>query len=1035
MRRLYECALRLLAPLVLLLLLLAGSGAARADTTIALWKSFDGRVNFTGTQVTLRTRANNSRSPGDACVVAAPGTVRKASLSLPLGATVLSAQLYWAGSGIPDSTVTFEGKDITAGRKFSSTTVGNGFNYFGGAADVTGIVQAKGSGSYSFSGLTVSNGAPWCASQGVLGGFSLLVVYAHPTQPERVLNLYEGFRYLQNSELVVNASNFRWNRTSRAVQEKARVGHISWEGDPTLAQDGERLLFEGTEMIDALNPEGNQFNSRSNINGDSASYGIDFDVYDTTVTIASWYDALVTTRYRTGQDLVILNAEVLLVPTMPVSDLSIAIARSGALSVGADVQYTITVANDGPYTEAGPITVSNTLPAGMSYVSGGGTGWTCSVTGAAGSCVYRGALAPGARAPALVVRATVTSAGEKSNTVTVKGTDDDDLSNNTATDTGTAPAPVPPPTPTPPPATPALTYAFTDKTCTAGVAFGTAGQCKKYDAATVGGSKPQIFLTALIDGVPAAPSATAETTATLQFRLECLNPSTCKTGASYAGASIPATAADPWSAALGIKFPARTVSLAQDFVYNDVGRIKLHLKGAGTASTEEFVSAPRRIDFKLISNGSDKNPGSVTGSDRGFAQAGAPLTLQVGALLFDGKTFASNFGNENPRAVVVLAQSEAVKLTDQGKLAEIGEATWADGIRSSKAAWSEVGAVNFVIGLADNQYLGVATPGSTVAVGRFYPAYFKTDALGPFGCPASLPLTDYPCPRGENGAVYSGQPFDVTVTAYNADNQRVQNFTGEWFKTITLHAAKTAGGDLLASDFTPPTGATATTIGGTTSVPDADGKGSTIVILGKAAYKLADAYSNAKPRSVKISDPTTVHVRAVAVDSNLAGNVAITSKRGVDEVSDEAGILALSGRLAVPNALGTDILRTPLGLRAEYWAGAKAGWLFNPGYGDALGADAGKVKFITCSPSFANADGSCNTAVLAASTTPSSRVTLVKGAGVLWLRLTGKLDKGVARTGVVTLEYNGWPWLPSTLGRVSFGSHRSPVIYVRELYY
>lgn len=1025
MKDLFNFALRLLA-----LMLLAAGGAARADTPIALWKSFDGRVNFTGTQVTLRTMANTTRNNdrNEACVVTAPGTIRKASLSVPAGATVLSAQLYWAGSGIADSTVTFEGKDITAGRKFSSTTIGGGYNYFGGAADVTAIVKAKGSGTYSFSGLTVSNGSPWCASQAVLGGFSLLVVYSHSSQPERVLNLYEGFSYLQNSEVVVKASNFRWDRKNYAVQEKARVGHISWEGDPTLSDDGEHLIFEDTEMTDSLNPKGNQFNSKSNINNDSASYGIDFDAYDTTVTIAAWKDAVVTTRYSTGQDLVILNAEILLVPTMPVSDLSIAVARAAALKAGTNAQYTITVANNGPYTEAGPITVSNALPAGMSYVSGSGTGWSCSASSNTGSCVYNGSLAPGAKAPALVVTAAVTSAGEKSNTFTVKGTDDPDMSNNTATDTATAPAADPAPTPAP---TPALTYAFTDKACTAGVAFGTAGQCVKYGVNAVGGASTRIFLTALADGVPTAPSATAETTANLQFRLECVNPGACKTGATYAGAAIPTTAADPWSAATAIKFPAKTVSLDLALVYNDVGKIRLHLKGGGTASTEEFVSYPKRIDFKLISNGVDINPGYIKGTDKGFAQAGALLNLEVGAVLNDG-SYAPNFGNESPQASVVLGQSQVVALTSQGKLAEIGEPSWSNGIRSSKAAWSEVGAVNFVIGLAGGQYLGVATPGSTVAVGRFYPAYFRTDAIGAFNCPASLPVIDYPCPRAESGAVYSGQTFNVTVMAYNADNQPVQNFTGEWFRTITLRAAQAAGGARLVPDFTPPDGATATTIDGTTVVPGVDGS-STIGILGKAAYKLPEAYSNAKPRSTLVSNPTLVYVRAVASDTNLAGAVTITSRRGSAEVSDEAGIEVLSGRLAVPNALGTDTLRTPLALRAEFWGGATLGWLLNPGYGDALGADPAKLKLVSCTPNFANADGSCNTTLLAASATPM--IKMAKGAGVLWLRAPGKLANGATRTGSVTLEYNGWPWLPSTLGRVTFGSHRSPVIYVRELYF
>ena len=156
-------------------MLLALCVPARADTAISLTKSFNGSVNFTGTQVTLRTNSNNV----NACSVAPSTSTRKASLTLPSNATVLSAQLYWAGSGSADNTVSFEGSSVTATRKYSSNTVGNGMKYFGGAADVTDIVKNKGTGTYSFSGLTVATGNPWCASQAVLGGFSLLVVYSH----------------------------------------------------------------------------------------------------------------------------------------------------------------------------------------------------------------------------------------------------------------------------------------------------------------------------------------------------------------------------------------------------------------------------------------------------------------------------------------------------------------------------------------------------------------------------------------------------------------------------------------------------------------------------------------------------------------------------------------------------------------------------------------------------------------------------------------------------------------------------------------
>ncbi|MGX4640249.1 DUF6701 domain-containing protein [Massilia sp. SYSU DXS3249] len=1040
-------ALRAFLPLALSLACVA---PARADTPIALWKAFDGRVNFTGTQVSLRTGSNsNGKGNTRDCTVTAPTTNRTAILTVPTGATVVSAQLYWAGSGPSDSTVTFESRDVTAGRKYTSASVGSGFDYFGGAADVTAIVQAKGSGTYNFSGLTVSNGSPWCASQGVLGGFALLVVYSHPSQPERVLNIYEGFRYVQNGEVVVNANNFRWNRTMTPVDELARVGHISWEGDPTLSQDGERLLFEGKEVFDTLNPAGNQFNSASNINNDDYSLGVDFDAYDTKVTLWSGFDATVTTTYRTGQDMVLLNAEILVVPTIPVSDLSVALARSGPFEVGQNAEYTVTVTNNGPYTEAGPITVSSTLPAGMTYVSGSGSGWTCSANGANGVCTYRGALAPGTSAPPLQVTAAVKTTGEKTSTVTVAGTGDDNPANDSASDTATAIDRTVSTDPTPATLDP---YLFTDSACTPGIKIGAAGQgCKLYTAAVVGGRAAPVFITATREGTPAAPSDTAATTRSMQFALACINPVAGTVAAAYAGAAIPACAAAgqplAWSNAVDVSFPAKTASVKYDFVYNDVGQVRLSLReGGGTAATEPFVSAPLRIEFKSIRYGNIVNPGNTTPASAGFAPAGATLTVEIGARL-DGAAgsapaFAPNFGNEKFRPGLALGRSAlpGVGIASLGELFETGARAWKGGIMATEASWSEAGAIGFGTGLVDaadpadagkqNFYLGVPVPGSTAAVGRFYPAYFKTIVTGPFDCPANLPGV-YPCPRDDRGAVYSGQPFDITVEAYNANNERLKNFTGDWFRTVTLSAVSAAGGTPLASNLVPQAGETKVAITKTTALFDPVANTTLNVMQASAAYRLAVGYSNLQPRATNLTAPTAVFVRAAATENVLGGNIEISSLR-TGEVSDEGGVLALNGRLKVPNALGSDILRTALGLRAEYWAGA-AGWLANPAYADAAGAPGTATRFLSCSPKFASAGTTCDTNVAAASS--PQQVRLARGAGVLWLRAPGKLAGGAARSGNVTLQFDGWPWLPSTIGRVTFGTHRSPVIYVREMYF
>lgn len=1013
-------ALRLLA--LALPMLLAGTGGARADTPVALWKAFDGRVNFTGTQITLRTRANgNGKGTTFSCAVAAPSTNLTASLSIPTGATVVSAQLYWAGSGVPDNTVTFQNTQVTASRQYTSNTIGGGYTYFSGVADVTGLV--KGSGTYNFSGLTVSNGDPWCDVQGVLGGFSLLVVYSHSSQPERVLNVYEGFQHVRNGKVEVNASNFRWANPVLPVKETARVGHISWEGDGTLAQDGERLVFEGTEVFDTLNPAGNQFNSSSNINNSNSSYGIDFDAYDTSVTMGMGHDAVVTTVYETGQDMVLLNAEILVVPTLPVSDLAIKVARAGALKIGTDVDYTVTVTNNGPYTESGTITAKYTLPEGMAYVAATATGWSCSASLNAGTCTYTKGLAPGAGAPTLMLRARVTTTGQKVFTVTVEGkATDDNLANNTASDSdiatnadGSTTAPEKPPA-----------YVFTDGACKANVAIGATGQCTKYAAATVGGRAAPIFVTAVdTAGMPVPANSSKEVTASLEFMLECINPAAGSVKPTYAGTPVPVCAAKnalaAWSAPVAIAFPKGAVSVSQSLVYADIGKIRLNLRdGAAISSTEVFVSAPAKIGFRRISYGGFDNPKSTVGSGTGFAPAGAVVKLEIGALLDGNTAFAPNFGNESPVPQVALSRSAiaGVALDDLGALTPTGEAAWAGGTLSTGATWSEVGAVHFAAGLSDpdksgdpardNLYFDVPVLGSSEPVGRFYPAYFKTEASGPFDCPAASA-----CVRPEKGAAFSGQPFNVTVEAYGALNQKLKNFKGAWFKPVNLHAVQSAGGALLARKFTP-------------LPPAVAGMGA----ANPVTYVLESGYQDATPRATTVSPPTMVHARATATESTVAGNVEISSQRS-GEVSDEGGILVLSGRTRLPNAIGSDLLQTPLALRAEYWSGA-GGWLVVPGYAEARPFSESALSFSNCSGGFLDA-GACKLAVLGARTPQT--VEYKKGGAVLWLRAPGKRDGGAATSGRFSVKYDSAPWLPSTTGRVTFGSHRSPLIYVREMYF
>src|SRR5205085_8058787 len=64
-----------------------------------------------------------------------------------------------------------------------------------------------------------------------------------------------------------------------------------------------------------------------------------------------------------------------------VPDLTIAKSHSGNFTQGQSGTYTITASNSGGAATSGTVTVTDTLPAGLTYSSATGTGWSCSASG------------------------------------------------------------------------------------------------------------------------------------------------------------------------------------------------------------------------------------------------------------------------------------------------------------------------------------------------------------------------------------------------------------------------------------------------------------------------------------------------------------------------------------------------------------------------------------------------------------------------------------------------------------------------------
>jgi fimbrial isopeptide formation D2 family protein/uncharacterized repeat protein (TIGR01451 family) len=119
------------------------------------------------------------------------------------------------------------------------------------------------------------------------------------------------------------------------------------------------------------------------------------------------------------------------------SDLSITKTHLGDFTAGLDGTYTIGVHDTGPSDSGTGVRVSDTLPTGETFVSGDGTGWSCSASGQAVTCTQASSIVVTGDAPSLQLTVAVGSGavGTLTNVAIVEGPNPDpDLDNNTAND-------------------------------------------------------------------------------------------------------------------------------------------------------------------------------------------------------------------------------------------------------------------------------------------------------------------------------------------------------------------------------------------------------------------------------------------------------------------------------------------------------------------------------------------------------------------------------------------------------------------------
>jgi uncharacterized repeat protein (TIGR01451 family) len=217
------------------------------------------------------------------------------------------------------------------------------------------------------------------------------------------------------------------------------------------------------------------------------------------------------------------------------ADLSITKTTSSTFTVGSNASYTLTVANGGPQSAAGTITVSDTLPAGLTYVSAVGTGWACSNSSGTVTCTRAGPVTSGTTLPAITLTIAVgaTAAPSVTNTASVSSntTFDQDATDNSSSVT----SPVTIPTD--------LTVA---KSHTGNL---TQGQSGSYSiTVTNSGGVASSGTVTVSDTLPAgltpgAATGTGWTCNTAGQTVTCTRSDALNGGASYPAVSVPVTVA------------------------------------------------------------------------------------------------------------------------------------------------------------------------------------------------------------------------------------------------------------------------------------------------------------------------------------------------------------------------------------------------------------------------------------------------------------------------------------------------------------
>lgn len=298
-----------------------------------------------------------------------------ANLTLPAGATVLWAGLYWGGASnnAARNTVRF----LTPAAGYATLTAtqtdvsGQAYKCF---VDVTARVQAGMGGTYRAANVYSTPN-----QTNTHGGWALVVVYGLATDPPRNLVVYDGYALVSGTTTVnINVSGFV---TPPAGAVNSKLGVVTWEGD--LGFTGDAFQLNGTSLSNAVNPATNFFNSSitqlgarfTAKNPDYVNqYGFDADLVSANGILANGATSATITLTTNGDTYypgVVAFSTDLYAPVFDAANFTKTVTdvNGGAVQPGDVLEYTVTMRNTGQ-DHAIACVMRDTLPANAAYVAG-----------------------------------------------------------------------------------------------------------------------------------------------------------------------------------------------------------------------------------------------------------------------------------------------------------------------------------------------------------------------------------------------------------------------------------------------------------------------------------------------------------------------------------------------------------------------------------------------------------------------------------------------------------------------------------------